>query len=89
MTAVRLLGLPLHLFTTDPTATRLSALPRHRVRPSARPRLLALRVQASACMPVLPQVTVRAVAELNRRRPTLVVLPSGESVALPCPASVL
>ena len=30
--AVRLLGLPLHLFTTDPTATRLSALPRHRVR---------------------------------------------------------
>ncbi|KAK9821126.1 hypothetical protein WJX81_003508 [Elliptochloris bilobata] len=49
--AVRLLGLPQRLFTTDPAATRLSALARHRV-------------------------SVRAVAELNRLRPTLVVLPS-------------
>ena len=48
MTAVRLLGLPLHLFTTDPTATRLSALPRHRVRQLACPRSLALD-NASRC----------------------------------------
>ena len=52
MTAVRLLGLPLHLFTTDPTATRLSVLPRHRVRPLACPsRSVALELQANARMP--------------------------------------
>jgi len=35
LAAVRLLGLPARLFTTDPAATRLSVLPRHQVRPHA------------------------------------------------------
>lgn len=54
MTAVRLLGLPLRLFTTDPTATRLSALPRHRVRPVwlAPAGRWYLGLQAGALMPV-------------------------------------
>jgi hypothetical protein len=35
LAAVRLLGLPARLFTTDPAATRLCVLPRHQVRPHA------------------------------------------------------
>ena len=78
LAAVRLLGLPLSLFTTDPTATRLSTLPRHQV---------SLRLTSGETLQMLSlcsgdankQVTVRAVAHLNRRRPTLAIVPSGKS----------
>jgi len=78
LTAVRLLGLPLSLFTTDPTATRLSTLPRHQV---------SLRLMSGETLQMLSlcsgdankQVTVRAIAHLNRRRPTLAIVPSGKS----------